>query len=330
MPGYEPFLLCDFHVHTRWSDGRLSLRETIDLYGRTGKFDVIAITDHILMKKDWLARAGRVATLGRRTFGIAEDHFKAYLEDVKREAERARRQYDMLVVPGAEITQNKLRGKKNAHIIALDIKSYISADQTPDAILTEIRRQDAVSVACHPHHRAVRRLEISTCYLWDNRKVLAPLVDVWEAANRDDLFSVTSLKHFPYVASSDFHKPKHLYSWKTLLRADKSWPAVRKALCENVDVALTLFRKDSWTNGTASAPHHASARRVVVAASPSCPRPGVGSAVRGRWSVGRLEVQWADVPRLEPHGRRPPGADGRSANSTVEVRNRPHRQFGHL
>ena len=23
MPGYEPFLLCDFHVHTRWSDGRL-------------------------------------------------------------------------------------------------------------------------------------------------------------------------------------------------------------------------------------------------------------------------------------------------------------------
>ena len=56
MPGYEPFLLCDFHVHTTWSDGRLSLRDTIDLYGRTGKFDVIAITDHILMKRDWLAQ----------------------------------------------------------------------------------------------------------------------------------------------------------------------------------------------------------------------------------------------------------------------------------
>ena len=25
MPGYEPFLLCDFHVHTRWSDGKLSV-----------------------------------------------------------------------------------------------------------------------------------------------------------------------------------------------------------------------------------------------------------------------------------------------------------------
>ena len=122
VPGYEPFLLCDFHVHTRWSDGRLSLRDTIDLYGRTGKFDVIAITDHILMKKDLLARAGRLATLGRRSFGIPEDQFGAYLDDIAREAERARREYGLLVVPGAEITQNKLTGRKNAHIIALDIK----------------------------------------------------------------------------------------------------------------------------------------------------------------------------------------------------------------
>jgi hypothetical protein len=57
MPGYEPFLLCDFHVHTQWSDGKLSVAEVVDLYGSTGKFDVIAITDHILMKKDMLARA---------------------------------------------------------------------------------------------------------------------------------------------------------------------------------------------------------------------------------------------------------------------------------
>ena len=31
MPGYEPFLLCDFHVHTQWSDGRLTLAEVVDL-----------------------------------------------------------------------------------------------------------------------------------------------------------------------------------------------------------------------------------------------------------------------------------------------------------
>jgi len=72
------------------------------------------------------------------------------------------------------------------------------------------------------------------------------LVDVWEAANRDDLFPVTSMKHYPYVATSDFHKPKHLYSWKTLVRCEKDWPAIRKALRSNVDVALTLYRDGSW------------------------------------------------------------------------------------
>ena len=83
MPGYEPFLLCDFHVHTKWSDGRLAVREVVDLYGSTGKFDVIAITDHILMEKDLLARAGRIATLGRRRFGLREDYFDAYLRDIQ-------------------------------------------------------------------------------------------------------------------------------------------------------------------------------------------------------------------------------------------------------
>ena len=246
MPGYEPFLLCDFHVHTQWSDGQLTLRQVIDLYGKTGKFDVIAITDHILMEKDLLARAGRIATLGRRAFGVREEHFEAYLIDIRKEAARALDEYGLLVVAGAEITQNRLRGKKNSHVIALDIKEYISADQAADAILREIRRQGALSVACHPHHRTTRRIEISTCYLWDNRDKLSDLVDVWEAANRDDLFSVTSLKHYPYVASSDFHKPKHLYSWKTLLRCDKNWPAIKDALRSNVDVALTLFRDGSW------------------------------------------------------------------------------------
>jgi predicted metal-dependent phosphoesterase TrpH len=246
MPGYEPFLLCDFHVHTTWSDGRLSIRDVVDLYGQTGKFDVIAITDHILMKRDLLGRAGRMISLGRRQYSVTEDLFDDYLAEVNSEATRARRLYDLLVIPGAEITQNHLRSRKNSHIIALDIKEYISADQPARDILEAIRRQGGVSIACHPHHRTTRRIEISTCFLWDNRKALVGLVDVWEAANRDDLFSVTSLKHYPYVASSDFHKAKHLYSWKTLLKADKHWPAIASALRANVDVALTLYRNGSW------------------------------------------------------------------------------------
>jgi 3',5'-nucleoside bisphosphate phosphatase len=246
MPGYEPFLLCDFHMHTQWSDGRLSLREVIDLYGRTGKFDVIAITDHILMKNDVLARVARVATLGHRRFCVRESDFAAYLENIACEAKRALAQYGLLVIPGVEITQNRLDGRKNSHIIALGMKTYISADLKAEEILREIRKQDAVSIACHPHHRTTRRLEISTYYPWDHREKLSPLVDVWEAANRDDLFSVTSLKHYPYVANSDFHKAKHLYSWKTLVRAEKNWPAIKHALRRNVDIALMLYRDGDW------------------------------------------------------------------------------------
>jgi hypothetical protein len=246
MPGYEPFLLCDFHVHTQWSDGQLSVREVVDLYGRTGRFDVIAITDHILMKRDLLGRAGRLLSLGRKEFSVTEQRFDAYLEELTKEAERAKRLYGLLVIPGAEVTQNHIRSKKNSHIVALNIREHISADQPAENILREIRRQGALSIACHPHHRTTTRFEIGTCYLWDHRKRLVDLVDVWEAANRDDLFSVTSLKHYPYIANSDFHKPKHLYSWKTLVKCEKNWDAIARTLRANVDIALTLYRNGSW------------------------------------------------------------------------------------
>jgi 3',5'-nucleoside bisphosphate phosphatase len=154
--------------------------------------------------------------------------------------------YDLLVIPGAEVTQNHIRSKKNSHIVGLNLRKFVSADQPAEDILKAIRRQGALSVACHPHHRTTRRVEIGTCYLWDYRKSLVELVDVWEAANRDDLFSVTSLKHYPYVANSDFHKPKHLYSWKTLVRCEKDWDAIAHALRANVDIALTLYRNGAW------------------------------------------------------------------------------------
>ena len=232
-------------MHTRWSDGRLSLREVIDLYGATGRFDVIAITDHILMERDFLARAGQLASLGFKQFSVTEDGFAAYLADIAAEAKRARRLYDLLVIPGAEVTQNHLRSKKNSHIIALEIREH-QRRPVGRGDSERHRRQGGISIGCHPDHRTTRRVEIGTCYLWDNRKRLAGLVDVWEAANRDDLFSVTSLKHFPYVANSDFHKPKHLYSWKTLLRCEKNWDAIARALRANVDVALTLYRNGEW------------------------------------------------------------------------------------
>jgi len=54
------------------------------------------------------------------------------------------------------------------------------------------------------------------------------------------------ISHYPYIANSDFHKAKHLYSWKTPLRCEKTWESIARTLRANVDVALTLYRKGSW------------------------------------------------------------------------------------
>ena len=82
------------------------------------------------------------------------------LAEIEAEAKRARRLYDLLVVPGAEVTQNHIRSKKNSHIIGLNLRKFVSADQPAEDILKAIRRQGALSIACHPHHRTTRRIEI--------------------------------------------------------------------------------------------------------------------------------------------------------------------------
>ena len=165
------------------------------------------------MERDLLGRAGRLMSLGRRHFSVTQERFDDYLAEIAAEAARAMKLYGMLVVPGAEITQNRLRSRKNAHIIALNIKQWISADQSAREILEEIRRQGASSIACHPHHRTTRRIEISTCFLWEKRKELVST---------------------------------HLYSWKTLLRCEKNWDAIAATMRANVDIALTLYRNGSW------------------------------------------------------------------------------------
>src|ERR1700746_2918071 len=85
----EP-LLCELHAHTRWSDGALTVPELVDLYGTSG-FDVLAVTDHVV----------------RRTglpYGVHARNHGDYLAEIAAQAERARRDYDLLVLPGLALT----------------------------------------------------------------------------------------------------------------------------------------------------------------------------------------------------------------------------------
>lgn len=229
----EHCLLCDFHIHTNASDGELSLEEIIELYGEKG-FDVIAITDHVLDSET----LKRYQDQGRRIPGIEYPAFQSYLKSLWKASKRAWEKYHMLLLPGMEITNDS----QKFHLLGIDIKEYISPDQTVEAIIEQIHIQGGIAIACHPAQRGHTQVQQSI-HLWNNHETFATLFDAWEVANRDDLFNVIGLKKFNYIANSDFHELRHVYSWKTLLFCEKNPEAVKQAIRENIGVSIYLFRQ---------------------------------------------------------------------------------------
>lgn len=228
-------LLCDFHIHTKYSDGSVELRKAIDLYGQAG-FDVISITDHVVNGDSAIGKLAQ-----RFRFSVTMDNFDEYMQAVRTEADRAWQKYGMLVINGVEISKNYISREKSAHIIILDIKEFIPACWSIEKIILEAKRQEGVIIACHPHHMSDMSRE--TLFLWKNREKYQKYIDAWEIANRDDVFNVISLKKYNYIANSDFHKPRHLYSWKTLLDCEKEVGSVKQCIKHNRGVAITLFRR---------------------------------------------------------------------------------------
>jgi predicted metal-dependent phosphoesterase TrpH len=213
----------------------MELRSTVDLFGQAG-FDVIAITDHVVNGDNPIGKVARALN-----FSVTGNNFDAYLSHVREEADRAWDKYGMLVIPGVEISKNYLSSDRSAHLLLLDIREFIPACMDYEGIFHEAKKQDALIVACHPH-TTPKVTDKNTLFLWNNREKFAKYIDAWEIANRDDVFNVISLKKYPYVANSDFHKARHLYSWKTLLNCDKTTSSVKQCIRHNKGVAITLFR----------------------------------------------------------------------------------------
>jgi predicted metal-dependent phosphoesterase TrpH len=213
----------------------LDLPRVIDIYGQSG-FDVISVTDHVVNGDNSL---GKIAN--RFRLSLTEGNFEEYLSVIQAEADRAWYKYEMLVIPGVEITKNFISADKSAHILVLGIKRFISACWEYEKIFLEAKKQKALIIACHPHHSYDIR-DKDTLYLWKNRKKYSKYIDAWEIANRDDVFNVVSVKKLPYIANSDFHKIRHLYSWKTLLNCEKNFDSVKHCIKHNRGIAITLFR----------------------------------------------------------------------------------------
>lgn len=234
-------LLTDLHIHSNYSDGVLSIPEIVDFYGKKN-FDIIAITDHLCEEESFLGRSARFLekTLTKETFPF-------YLKLIEREAKRAMDEYGMLVIPGVEFTKNSLHFKRSAHIVALGIKEYVAADKNIHELLWEIKKQNAFSIAAHPV--PTRMFEHQTLYLWDQREDLRDKFDAWEVASGPHLFEEVMDSGLPMIANSDFHHPKQINSWKTMIDCELNFDSMVLALKEQ---RIELIKYSEYTSKISS------------------------------------------------------------------------------
>jgi hypothetical protein len=143
----------------------------------------------------------------------------------------------MLVIAGAELTQNRVRRNASAHVLALGIDDFISAEGSVEDMLARANDHDAVVIACHPHEQS--EWFANTFYLWNNRAHVAGDVHLWELACRWDLFPPVARARLPFVGNSDFHDRPHLYAWKTLLPCAKTKADVIRTLKRGLGLAVT-------------------------------------------------------------------------------------------
>lgn len=232
---HPQMLLCDFHIHSNYSDGKLTVPEIIDFYGEHG-FDCICITDHLADPKRLLGKLSELAN-----FTLGQEQVEEYFSVIEHERQRAWRRYKMLVMTGIEFNKDGYTRKTSAHLLGIDLKSPVSAALDIPEIIAQIHSQGGLAVASHPH---IMKSEWgkNTLYLWENQEKFAPLLDAWEIANRNNIFNDIGLKRLPFIANSDFHKPKHIYSWKTLIYAEKDPEAIKDCIRRNEHVAITLYR----------------------------------------------------------------------------------------
>ena len=213
-------LLCELHAHTRWSDGSLTIGQLIDVYGEAG-FDVLCITDHVVRSDDPDCVPGGVSE------HVHAGNHSSYVMAIEIEAARARVQYDMLVLPGLELTYNDPDPLRAAHAVAVGLESFIGVDDGIERALRDARRQGAALIAAHPYTRgAAVQAPRSTARFAADLPVHAPLVDRWELINRRDVFGWVARAGLPAVASGDAHEPEHLFTWKTMISCRKERASV--------------------------------------------------------------------------------------------------------
>lgn len=203
--------LADLHIHSNFSDGKMTIADIVDLYGKKG-FSAIAITDHLADDKSLTGIVAR-----QLNFSLFERNIDQYLQTIKDQAKRAWNEYNMLLIPGIEITLNSWSKKNGAHILFLGVEEYINPNRPIVEILTT--NTNYFSIAAHPLWEA--SYEFKTTYLWDNNKQLKPYFNAWECATGSHFSKEVFTSGLATIASSDFHGGQFTSSWRSRLYIDE-------------------------------------------------------------------------------------------------------------
>jgi len=215
-------ILSDLHIHSTFSDGKMAIPEIVDHYGSRG-FQCIAITDHV---SESTTAIGVIAQ--NLQLSLSPALFPIYREILRTEAARAWDQYRMIVIPGLELSKNSISNHRSAHILALGVTDYISADGDVTDMISRIHAQGALAIAAHPV--STRKWEKQTFHLWNRRQELATLFDAWEVASGPFLFDEVKASGLPMLASSDLHSLKQMTSWKTVFECELHRDAIFQAI----------------------------------------------------------------------------------------------------
>jgi predicted metal-dependent phosphoesterase TrpH len=213
-------LLAELHAHTTWSDGELTVRELVDLVGVRG-FDILCVTDHVVRSDDPSHEGQPSAAVG-----VTPERYDAYLAELRREGARARALYDLVLIPGLELTYNDPEPLEAAHAAAIGLHEHLDVDDGIEDAVRRARALGAAVVAAHPYDGELCHVQSRLTKRWAHDGALRALAHRFELFNRNQLYGWVAEQSLPCVATGDVHLPAHVTGWKTLIPSAKEEDAV--------------------------------------------------------------------------------------------------------
>jgi predicted metal-dependent phosphoesterase TrpH len=117
---------------------------------------------------------------------VQEAGLGRYLAELEAEAERARRQYDLVLVPGLELTYEHDDPAQAGHAVALGLTEFVGVGDGLEEGLRAARAHGAALLAAHPYRLAEARRSVRrTAAFAGDPERWTPLVDRFELFNRE-------------------------------------------------------------------------------------------------------------------------------------------------